>query len=443
MSGFEPWRTAMERALYGPGGFYRRELPSHHFTTSAQTPAFADSIARLVDEVDGRLGRPASFAVVDVGAGGGDLLTHLAETLDERVRLVAVELRPRPRGLPERIEWRGEPPERVEGLLIACELLDNVPCDVAVVDQAGHWRYEEVDRQGRTRPGGGVGGEDAKWLAEWWPVRFPGERAEIGRPRDAAWRGLAGRLARGTVLAIDYGHLRGDRPGGGTVNAFRDGRRTAPVPDGSCDITAHVAVDAVGADRVETQREALLALGASAENPPMALAYEDPTAYAMALARAGTVARLMDPEGLGAHWWMRTDRLLGEQLLGAGHVRRLHDPVHEQSALSMAPARRSTASAAVRPVSMTDSISGKSAASARRGARVGKPGLRGGRGAVPHGGLRRALKSRAAPPVAREAERVSCAGYATVAAGRRALRNSLGLRPFRRLKALLKPNWSA
>ncbi|MCD0442204.1 SAM-dependent methyltransferase [Glycomyces sp. A-F 0318] len=308
MTGFEPWRTAMERALYGPGGFYRREVPSHHFATSAQTPAFAESIARLAEEVDGRLGRPESFAVVDVGAGGGDLLAHLAGLLDERVRLVAVELRPRPRGLPERVEWREDPPESVEGLLIACELLDNVPCEAAVVDGSGRVRYEEVDREGRTRPGGAVADEDAKWLAEWWPIRRPGERAEIGRPRDAAWRDLAGRLARGTVLAVDYGHRRGDRPGGGTISAFKDGRRTDPVPDGSCDITAHVAVDAVGADHVATQRASLLALGASAAHPPMALAYEDPTAYAVALARSGAVARLMDPEGLGAHWWMRTDR---------------------------------------------------------------------------------------------------------------------------------------
>ncbi|SDD55066.1 SAM-dependent methyltransferase [Glycomyces harbinensis] len=308
MTGFEPWRPAVERALYGPGGFYRRELPSHHFTTSARAPAFADAVARLADEVDERLGRPEDFTIVDVGAGGGDLLAGLAGLLDERVRLVAVELRPRPRGLPERIAWRHDLPERVEGLLIACELLDNVPCDIAVVDDEGRLRYEEVDRRGRTRPGADVGDEDAKWLAEWWPIRHPGERAEIGAPRDAVWRDLAGRVARGTVLAVDYGHLREARPAGGTMTAFRDGREVPAVPDGSCDLTANVAVDAVGADHLELQGEALRALGASAERPPLALAYRAPTEYAMALARASATARLLDPAGLGAHWWMRTDR---------------------------------------------------------------------------------------------------------------------------------------
>jgi SAM-dependent MidA family methyltransferase len=308
MTGYEPWRTAMGRALYGPAGFYRRELPSHHFTTSAGAPVFAEAVARLVDGVDERLGRPEGLTVVDVGAGGGDLLAGLADLLGERVRLAAVEVRPRPPGLPERIAWLEDLPERVEGLVIACELLDNVPCDVAVVDEAGRIRYEEVDDRGATRLGGEVDGADAAWLAEWWPIREPGERAEIGLPREAAWRDLSGRLARGTVLAVDYGHVRGGRPVGGTMAAFRDGREVPAVPDGTRDLTAHVAVDALGADRLATQRDALLGLGLSAERPPLKEAYRDPSGYAVALAKASAAARLLDPSGLGAHWWARTDR---------------------------------------------------------------------------------------------------------------------------------------
>jgi SAM-dependent MidA family methyltransferase len=161
MTGFERWKATMARALYGPGGFYRRELPGRHFATSAQTPVFAEAIARLADEVDTRLGRPADFTVVDVGAGGGELLDRLAGLLDERVRLVAVELRPKPAHVAERIEWRAEAPAAFEGLLIACELLDNVPCDVAVVDADGRVRYEEVDRAGATRLGEPVDAADA------------------------------------------------------------------------------------------------------------------------------------------------------------------------------------------------------------------------------------------------------------------------------------------
>ncbi|GAA1661557.1 SAM-dependent methyltransferase [Glycomyces endophyticus] len=308
MSAFERWSTAMTRALYGPQGFYRRELPAHHFATSAQTRAFAAAVAVLADHTDTRLGHPDAFTIVDVGAGGGDLLAHLAALLPARIRLAAVELRPRPAGLPARIEWLPEPPDRWTGLLLACELLDNVPCDVAVVDPVGERRYEEVDARGATRTGARLDEADEQWLDRWWPVREPGARAEIGRPRDAAWRDLTARLDHGTALAVDYGHTRTARPEGGTLTGFRDGRDTAPVPDGACDLTAHVAVDAVGADRVERQRDALLALGVRAERPPIGLAHRAPVEYALALAKAGEAARLTDPAGLGGHLWMRTDR---------------------------------------------------------------------------------------------------------------------------------------
>ncbi|MDA1361810.1 SAM-dependent methyltransferase [Glycomyces luteolus] len=308
MTGFERWSAAMARALYGPGGFYRRELPGRHFATSAQTPAFAEAVARFADQVDERLGRPEAFTVVDVGAGGGELLERLAGLLDERIRLVAVELRPRPEYLPGRVEWQAEVPESVEGLLIACELLDNAPCDVAVVDARGRVRYEEVDETGETRLGDPISSADAAWLAEWWPIAAEGERAEIGTPREDLWRGLTARLALGTALAIDYGHLKGDRPRSGTMTGFKGGRETPPIPDGTRDITAHVAVDAIACDHLESQRDALLRLGLDAALPDLALAFQDPIRYAEELARASASTRLTDPAGLGAHWWLRTER---------------------------------------------------------------------------------------------------------------------------------------
>jgi len=308
MTGFERWGAAMARTLYGPGGFYLRELPGRHFATSAQTPVFAEAVARLVDEVDARLGRPETFTVVDVGAGGGELLERLAGLLDERIALRAVELRSRPEHLPARVEWGSELPETVEGLLIACELLDNVPCDVTVVDADGRIRYEEVNGQGETRLGDPVTAEDAAWLAEWWPISVEGERAEIGSPREAAWRDLTARLTRGAALAIDYGHMKGRRPVAGTMNGFRDGREIPPIPDATRDITAHVAVDAIECDHRERQRDALLRLGLDPSLPPIPMAFHDPVGYAEALAKASASARLTDPEGLGAHWWLRTDR---------------------------------------------------------------------------------------------------------------------------------------
>ncbi|MEG3637531.1 SAM-dependent methyltransferase, partial [Micromonospora palythoicola] len=138
-------------------------------------------------------------------------------------------------------------------------------------------------------------------------------RAEIGRTRDEAWADAVGRVDRGLALAVDYGHLRAERPIDGTLTGYRAGRQVPPVPDGSCDVTAHVAVDSVAAagERVArcayvltSQREALRALGADGGRPPLSLAASDPAGYLRALATASAAAELTDPAGLGGHWWL-------------------------------------------------------------------------------------------------------------------------------------------
>ncbi|MFF8383760.1 SAM-dependent methyltransferase [Streptomyces kanasensis] len=243
------WRDATEVALYGPGGFYLRpEGPAGHFRTSVHaSPLYAAAVARLLAEVAAGLGGEVAF--VDVGAGRGELVTAVLAALPPglRVRAYAVEKAPRPPGLDPRVEWVARPPAGVRGLLFANEWLDNVPVDVAQVDDDGTPRYVEVRRDGTERLGAPVAGADAAWLARWWPLREPGGRAEIGRPRDEAWARAAGSLAAGLAVAVDYAHTAATRPPFGTLTGFREGREVEPVPDGSCDITAHVAVDACAA----------------------------------------------------------------------------------------------------------------------------------------------------------------------------------------------------
>jgi SAM-dependent MidA family methyltransferase len=138
------------------------------------------------------------------------------------------------------------------------------------------------------------------------PQPAEGLRAEIGLPRDAAWASAVATLDRGLAVAVDYAHFADARPPFGTLTGFREGRETAPVPDGSCDITAHVALDACALPgaRLLTQREALRALGVSGERPPLSLASTDPTAYVRALAGAGEAAELTAPGGLGDFGWL-------------------------------------------------------------------------------------------------------------------------------------------
>lgn len=308
------WREAMAEALYGADGFFRRPEPgpAGHFRTSVHaSPLFAGAIATLLTRLDEALDHPDRLDLVDVGAGRGELLRGVLAALPDgvarRVAAVGVELAPRPADLPAAIGWTDEPPTGVTGLLVATEWLDNVPVDIVEVDEGGVPRYVLVDRSGKeTLDHGPLDPADAAWLARWWPLDgLPGTRAELGGPRDTAWADAVARVERGLALAVDYGHVAAGRPAFGTLTGFRAGRETDPVPDGGCDLTVAVAVDALDVHHLLlTQREALRLLGVHGGRPPLELASGDPAAYLRALVRAGEAAELTDREGLGAHLWV-------------------------------------------------------------------------------------------------------------------------------------------
>jgi SAM-dependent MidA family methyltransferase len=301
-SGPVRWRNAWERALYGDDGFFRTSRPVDHFRTSVHVGAFAGAIAELVR-------RTESPTVVDVGAGSGELLEALQPLVGDDAELIGVEVSARPDALHERIAWLPALPDRIEGLLIANEWLDNVPCDVVELDTEGAVREVLVD------PATGVetlgDAYDSPWLRDWWPLTEPGERAEVGDARDAAWADAVSRVS-GIAIAIDYGHTRDDRPPFGSLRSYAGGREVEVVPDGSRDITAHVAVDSVAATVGATlvrQRDALARLGLDGSRPPLELAHSDPSAYVRALGAAGEAGELMASGGLGDFWWLVTDTL--------------------------------------------------------------------------------------------------------------------------------------
>lgn len=301
------WREATSRALYGPRGFFVSGAgPAAHFRTSVHaSPLFAAAVLALA----GRLGLRS---VLDLGAGRGELLVQLA-ALDPSLWLAGVEVAPRPADLPAAIGWLAALPARLPAtLVVANEWLDDVPVDVAVRGASG-WRLVLVDpATGDEAPGPPVA--DASWLAQWWPSARPGVRAEIGAPRDDAWADVVSRLEGGAALAVDYAHLAADRCSGaydgGTLTAYRRGQQVRPVPDGSCDVTSHVALDAVAAAGVLAgatnalllrQRAALPLLGVRA---PRLEPGGEPSAYLHALARAGELAELTAAGGLGDFQWL-------------------------------------------------------------------------------------------------------------------------------------------
>lgn len=299
------WRAATERALYGPDGFYRRTAPRAHFRTSVHaSPLFARAILTLVREA-------GLSTIVDVGAGRGELLRGL-HAFDPSLRLVAVEVADPSADLPSGIEWCPAVPTGLEALVVANEWLDNVPADVVELTGDGP-RLVEVDRQGNERVGGRPDEADLAWLERWWPLAAVGQRAEVGRPRDEAWAAVVAGLRRGLAVAVDYGHTVTSRPTYGSLTGFRAGRRVPPVPDGSCDLTSHVALDACAAAAeaagaaaalLTTQRAALHALGVRAVRPDPRTAATDPGAYAAALGDAAEAAELTDPGSLGGFSWL-------------------------------------------------------------------------------------------------------------------------------------------
>jgi SAM-dependent MidA family methyltransferase len=297
------WRQAMQRALYDEGGFYRATgAPATAFRTAAHvSPLWPKALLRFARQVDEALGSPPDFAVVDLGAGGGELLTALAAEAPARWSMVGVDVAPRPTSLPDRVGWQPTPSQAVTGLLLAVELLDVVPVDVVELTAVG-LRLVEVSDDGEERLGPPPTVEDRAWLDRWWPLADIGDRAEIGRPRDTLWHGFTATITRGVALAVDYAVVPA-RDRSGTLTAYRHGRQQAPVPDGSCDLTAHVLFESLrdDGDVVVTQREALRTLGISASRP----AYDgEPSAYLTALSRAGEAAELTDQHGLGGFSWL-------------------------------------------------------------------------------------------------------------------------------------------
>jgi SAM-dependent MidA family methyltransferase len=316
-----PWSAAMDRALYGPEGFFRRPTgPAAHFRTSVHaSPLFAGAMLRLLREVDELLGQPNRVTLVDLGAGHAELLMGVLDQLGDdplkqRLQLVAVELAERPAGVPDAIEWVSRAPKGISGLIVANEWLDNVPCDVVELGPRGP-RVVEVAPDGSERLGEVPNDSQQAWLEHWWPTwrtGKAGDRAEVGLMRDAAWAGAVETLDEGVAVAIDYAHAVDSRPQFGSLTGYAEGRQVPPVPDGQRDLTAHVALDACAAAAEHVadwsllldQRTALRRLGVTGARPDLAKAAADPIGYVRALSRASAAAELTDPAGLGRFRWL-------------------------------------------------------------------------------------------------------------------------------------------
>jgi SAM-dependent MidA family methyltransferase len=191
-------------------------------------------------------------------------------------------------------------------LAFANEWLDVVPCPIAEMDEHGELREVLVQASsGDERLGDPLSETDRRWCELFWPTDRlePGDRLEIGEERDAAWDDLVSRVTSGLAVAVDYGHTIDSRPAQGTLTGFKHGRQVLPVPDGSCDLTAHVAMDSLTHDELVDQRTALRALGVSGQTPPLDLARSHPGAYLQGLSTSSAATALTARGGFGDFLW--------------------------------------------------------------------------------------------------------------------------------------------
>ena len=142
-----PFSEYMQLALYGQGGFYttggRAGRRGGDFITSPEVgPLFGTVIARALDAWWKELGSPSRFDVVECGAGPGararSILASQPECADA-MHYVAVEISASQRALhPQSVEsCETMPDEQITGVILANELLDNLPFRLFVFD--GSW----------------------------------------------------------------------------------------------------------------------------------------------------------------------------------------------------------------------------------------------------------------------------------------------------------------
>lgn len=310
----------MDDALYGPDGFYTRVDGGFagrrgDFLTSPEVgPLFGAVIARYLDTEWRRIGEPDDFAVVDAGAGPGTLARSVLAARPaclERGRYLAVEVSAAQRERhPDTIDSVAELPDSIEqGVVIANELLDNLPFRLAVFDDG--WREAFVDTSDPSRLV-----EQLSAPFEPTPAVLPARPNFGGRAplveRAAAWvTDTRSRIRHGSLLVIDYGVATtaelAARSWREWLRTYRGNERAGHylATPGSHDITTDVPLDQLPEpDAVRTQAQFLQlhGIGDLVEEGKRIWAEQASTPGLEAMkmrSRVSEAEALLDPNGLG------------------------------------------------------------------------------------------------------------------------------------------------
>lgn len=257
-SGPLPFDEFMRISLYHPQGFFggdklRSEKGGDFLTSPEVSPLFGETLARFVLELHGRIGDP--FSVVEVAAGSGSLLRPLEHALlahGADLSLFAVEKSPAAREALRAILPASHIFEDVadvepfRGVIIANELVDNLPMAVAQMTESG-WRERWVGADDGNlvfvdappRP------EVVDWLDLYGGDVSVNGWVEVQIEAGQWLRSALDRLVAGSILIIDYGDTSDGlqpRRQDGTLRTYR-AHHLGPHPldePGETDITADV-----------------------------------------------------------------------------------------------------------------------------------------------------------------------------------------------------------
>ncbi len=319
----------MEAALYDPDeGYYTTRaalgFDGDYLTASDLGAHFGRSLARAFADLWTLLGKPATWDLVEAGAGRGTVLRDALTSLERERPDAARGVHPaivevsrhlraeRSSALDGRdLRWASDARALapLQGVIFANEILDAFPVHVLVRTDDGIREAFVDEKDGRLietlRPP--VPADLRYRVPESLPI---GGRWDVSPAAESWVAGLAAALTRGYVLFVDYGGDEADlltRLGSGTVRGFSRHRLIADpfAEPGAHDLTASVNFTAIrraaeGAgfmfvDRA-SQRDALLALGirdvASRPTSPM----EQLRNYG----RRSAIDTLLDPSGFGA-----------------------------------------------------------------------------------------------------------------------------------------------
>ncbi len=332
--GWIPFRQYMDLVLHAPGlGYYAAGATKlgarGDFTTAPEmTPLFGAALARQLAAV---LAATGQREIVELGAGTGRLASSVlaalaaADALPSRYLVLETspDLRARQRTLlsreaPEhvqRIAWIETLPARIDGVILANEVLDAIP--VHLLRRAdGCWLERGVVVAGRPAPPQyGLAWADREAPAALVTLamrRFPPSgdySSEVNPAAEALVEDLARRLSRGAALFVDYGfaareYYHPQRTAGTLMCHYQHRSHADPFfYPGLSDITAHVDFTALaeaggrgGAEVAGYASQAAFLLGCGILDDLAAVAPPESLAYMKA---AGAVQRLLSPAEMG------------------------------------------------------------------------------------------------------------------------------------------------